>query len=130
MIKKLAILVIEKADGSCTTKVGEKGDISAEARALIRAANDNPGHDNERITALGEAGVLKSRKWKGAAASAAPTTLVPEPEPESTDGDEEETEGADADAIRALLKEKGVRVPPRISLDNLIKMAQEHGIEA
>lgn len=128
MIKKLAILVIEKADGSCTTKVGEKGDISAEARALIRAANDKPGHDIERITALGEAGVLKSRKWKGAAAPAAP--VAPITDPEIPEVDEEEPEGADADAIRALLKEKGVKVPPRISLDNLIKMAQEHGIEA
>lgn len=125
MIKKLATLVIEMADGSCTLKAGEKGEISAEARELIRSTNDKPGQGVVRITALGESGVIKQRKYK----SAIIPDLPPTPSIDGS-GDGEKTEGDDADTIRALLKEKGVRVPPRISLENLIKLAQENGIEA
>lgn len=54
---------------------------------------------------------------------ATPAPPAPEPvEPESTDA-------ADAKAVRDALKVKGVSVPPRISIDNLLKLAIEHGVE-
>ena len=137
MIKKLAVLVIEKADGSQDVMVGEKGEIVPAAREMIRAENDVRTGDVVRITALGEAGVLKQRRWK-LAASPAPTVDDVEAEA-STEGVEaeagadeeaaEKAEGPDADEIREKLKAKGIKVPPRISVDNLVKMAIEAGVE-
>ena len=141
MIKKLAVLVIEKADGSQDVMVGEKGEIVPAAREMIRAENDVRTGDVVRITALGEAGVLKQRRWK-LAASPSPTVDDVEAEA-STEGveaeagadeeaeekAEEKAEGPDADEIREKLKAKGIKVPPRISVDNLVKMAIEAGVE-
>lgn len=116
MFKKLAILVVEKADGSISLSAGEKGDVATMARDLIRETNDTPAHDVARITAIGEAGVLKQRKYK-ANTPAAPVEV------------EDEELSADADKIRAALKEKGIKVPPRISLDKLVEMALQNGVE-
>lgn len=123
MFKKLAILVVEKADGSISLSAGEKGDVATMARDLIRETNDTPAHDVARITALGEAGVLKQRKYK----ANVPATLV-EVATESVEVEDEDL-SADADKIRAALKEKGVKVPPRISLDKLVEMAVQNGVE-
>lgn len=37
---------------------------------------------------------------------------------------------ADVQALREALKAKGIKVPPRISADNLLALAIEHGVEA
>lgn len=42
--------------------------------------------------------------------------------------DEEDT-SADAKALREALKAKGVKVPPRIGIDALLKLAIENGVE-
>lgn len=36
---------------------------------------------------------------------------------------------ADTNAIRAALKEKGVKLPPRIGVDKLLDLAVKHGVE-
>lgn len=64
--------------------------------------------------------------------------LVPTPSVVVTDADlaepaEEETtdtDPADVAELRAALKAKGVKVPPRISADNLLALAVEHGVDA
>lgn len=130
MIKKLAVLVIEKADGTHTLSIGEKGPIAAEARELIRAVNDSGSREFERITALGEAGVLKHKRWKGNSPASAPAVEPVDPvDPPAGDAGDEDAEGPDAEDIRAKLKEKGVKVPPRITIDNLIKLAIDNGVE-
>ena len=126
-IKKLAVLVIEKSDGSISLSAGEKGDVSTLARDLIRETNDSTSHDVACITALGMAGVLKQKKWKGNLPTSAPS--VDPVDPPVGDAGDEDAEGPDAEDIRAKLKEKGVKVPPRITIDNLIKLAIDNGVE-
>lgn len=121
MIAKLAVLVVEKADGSVETVAGEKGDIASMARDMIRAANDDPKNDVFRITALGLMGVLKEKRWK----ANAPAVAVPAAPVE----DAPEHEELDATDLRALLKSKGVSVPPRITLESMRKMASDLGVE-
>ena len=116
MTAKLAALVVEKKDGSVETVAGEKGEIVAMAKEMIRAANDDPANDVYRITAFGSVGILKDRRWKSNAAEvvAAPA---------------EEIEEIGATELREALKAKGVRVPPRISIESMRKLATENGIE-
>lgn len=129
-IKKLAVLVIEKSDGSISLSAGEKGDVSTLARDLIRETNDTTGHDVACITALGMTGVLKQKKWKGNLPTSTPAVDVVETvDHPADDVGDEEAEGPDAEDIRAKLKEKGVKVPPRITIDNLIKLAIDNGVE-
>jgi len=129
-IKKLAVLVIEKSDGSISLSAGEKGDVSTLARDLIRETNDSTGHDVACITALGMTGVLKQKKWKGNLPASAPAVEDVDPvEAPAGDAGDEDAEGPDAEDIRAKLKEKGVKVPPRITIDNLIKLAIDNGVE-
>jgi hypothetical protein len=113
MIKKLAVLVIEKAD-SIETRAGEKGDIYASARDLIRKTNDTGNPEKlVRVTALGPDGVLKKYGWKnGSAPVSAPT--------ESVDDDEVKT-------IRTLLKDAGVRFSPNASIERLREQLAELG---
>lgn len=115
MIKKIAILAIEKADGSVVLSAGEKGDIATQARELIRMANDSEDHDLVRVTAIGEMGVLKQRKWK---------RNVPDEIASQIDYD-----AVDTDEIRAKLKAKGVNVPGRLTNENLVKLAIASGVE-
>lgn len=126
-MKKIAVLVVIKSDGTTTTKVGEKGAIYTEARELIRSINLGPDHDVARVVALGESGTLKSFKWKAntPAASAPAQTSADE-----QDEGEEIDSPADVQALREALKAKGVKVPPRISADNLLALAVEHGVDA
>ena len=116
MIAKVAALVVEKKEGSVETVAGEKGEIDAMAKEMIRAANDDPANDVYRITAFGSVGILKDRRWKSNAAEvvAAPA---------------EEIEEIGATELREALKAKGVRVPPRISIESMRKLATENGIE-
>ena len=113
MITKLAVLIIEKADGTLTLSAGEKGDVIFKAKDLIRKVNDSGDASYARVTALGEIGVLKQRRWKQPGVVAT----------------EDLAEGADADELRAALKQKGVSVPPRISIENLINLAIKNGVK-
>ena len=135
MIKKLAILAIEKADGTVELQAGEKGEIREFARDLIRSLNDNPGHDVAQVTALSLDGTLKRRKWKEnwpaeVAAPAVISQVVDTPAPEATadepetpadlptfDGDPDEEEDAheveaseegEAKALRKKLRDAGI----------------------
>lgn len=126
-MKKIAVLVVIKSDGTTTTKVGEKGPIYTETRELIRSINLGPAHDVARVVALGESGVLKSYKWK----TNAPAVSAPDQDPtEEASGPDDGDSPADVQALREALKAKGVKVPPRISADNLLALAIEHGVDA
>ncbi len=52
------------------------------------------------------------------------------PDPEAVEPEEEASapESVDAAELRALLKAKGVNVPPRIGDEKLIALAVEHGV--
>lgn len=125
MFKKPAVLVIEKADGSVETRPGEKGDIYAAAREEKRRLNGESSHDVSRLTAFGTDGVLIQAKWK----SNFPAVEAVEVVTESVEAEDEDL-SADADKIRAALKEKGVKVPPRIGIDKLLELAIANGVEA
>lgn len=132
MIKKLAVLVIEKADGAVEIRPGEKGDIYAAAREEKRRLNGEASHDVARLTAFGSDGIIIQAKWKSnipAVEVAAPAvTESVEEIPEEIEDDQTDA-SADVAAIRAALKAKDVKVPPRISVDKLIEMAIAHGVE-
>ena len=115
MIEKLATLAIDKADGSLDLVAGEKGEIYQKARGLIRELNGKTSHDVLRIRAFFHGGVLKDYKFK--ANIVAVTSSV------------EASEEPDADILREALKAKGVKVPPRISLEKLVELAVENGVE-
>ena len=130
MIKKLAVLVIEKADGAVEIRPGEKGEIYAAAREEKRRLNGESSHNVARLTAFGSDGIIIQAKWKSNLPTSAPVVEAVEPVgPSADDVGDEEAEGPDADKIRADLKEKGVKVPPRITIDNLIKLAIDNGVE-
>ena len=154
MIKKLAVLVIEKADGTVETQTGEKGEIREFARDLIRSLNDAEAHDVAQVTALGSDGILKRRKWKqNWLAEVAPVTISqadeapapedPDDEPEALadlpafDGDPDEEEDApeveaseedEAKALRKKLRDAGIQYSPRSGLDLLRKLVAESGL--
>lgn len=136
MIKKLAVLVIEKADGAVEIRPGEKGDIYAAAREEKRRLNGEALHDVARLTAFGSDGIIIQAKWKCnlPVEVVAPIAEVETGSVEEIVVDEDlEQEvmdsSADVAAIRAALKAKDVKVPPRISVDKLIEMAIAHGVE-
>lgn len=132
MIKKLAVLVIEKADGAVEIRPGEKGDIYAAAREEKRRLNGEESHDVARLTAFGSDGIIIQAKWKSnmptAEVAAPAATESVEEIPEEIEDDQTDA-SADVAAIRAALKAKDVKVPPRISVDKLIEMAIAHGVE-
>ena len=156
MIKKLAILAIEKADGTVELQAGEKGEIREFARDLIRSLNDNPGHDVAQVTALGSDGILKCRKWKEnwpaevvapvatpavVAAPQAPAEVVAIPadeiddlpefegDPDSDDGAESEPdEEAEKTALRKKLRDAGIPYSPRSGLEFLRGLVEKNGL--
>lgn len=155
MIKKLAILAIEKADGTVELQAGEKGEIREFARDLIRSLNDNPGHDVAQVTALGSDGILKRRKWKEnwPAEVAAPVAIwqvvdapapeAPADEPETPadlpafEGDPDEEEDApeveaseedEAKALRKKLRDAGIQYSPRAGIEWLRNRVAEAGL--
>ena len=131
MIKKLAVLVIEKADGAVEIRPGEKGDIYAAAREEKRRLNGEASHDVARLTAFGSDGIIIQAKWKSnmpVEVAAPVVTESVEEIPVETEDDQADA-SADVAAIRAALKAKEVKVPPRISVDKLIEMAIAHGVE-
>lgn len=121
MIEKLAVLAIDKADGSLELVHGEKGDIYQKTRAMIRELNAKPGHGVLRLRAFYQGGLLKGYKFKGEISAAVPAV-------EQIDDEVDEADEL-AKEIRAKLVAKGVKVPPRIGEAKLLKLAEEHGIE-
>ena len=154
MIKKLAVLVIEKADGTVETQTGEKGEIREFARDLIRSLNDADTHNVAQVTALGSDGILKRRKWKqNWPAEVAPVTIsqdaedsapeAPADDPEAPadipafDGDPDEEEGApeveaseddEAKALRKKLRDAGIQYSPRAGIEWLRNRVAEAGL--
>lgn len=130
MIKKLAVLVVERADGSVEFSRGEKGEIYQKGRELKRTLNGDDSHNVFRLTAFGKDGVIVEYKWKRNAPAGDVTEIIDASEvPESEEEDSSDDVSADADKIRAALKEKGVRVPPRIGIDKLLELAIANGVE-
>lgn len=127
MIKKLAILVIEKA-GSIETLAGEKGEIYAAARELIRETNDSGNPDKIcRITAIGQDGILKKKTWK----DAIPPDPVTEDAPVEVDSEDEEEGSApedEAKTLRSKLRTAGVTYSPRSGVEVLRKLVADAGI--
>lgn len=117
MIEKLAVLAIDKADGSLELVPGEKGEIYQKTRGMIRELNAKPGHGVLRLRAFYAGGLLKGYKFKSEIIASAPVVE------EEDDSDEVAAE------VRAKLKAKGVKVPPRISIERLLEMAIANGIE-
>lgn len=156
MIKKLAVLVIEKADGTVDLQAGERGEIREFARELIRSLNDSPDHDVAQVTALDGGGILKRRKWKQnwpaepvALPVSAPDSVAPaveliteEPAEPAGIGESDElpefegdldeqadaTEEDEAKALRKKLRDAGISYSPRSGLDLLRKLVADHGL--
>lgn len=125
MIKKLAVLVVEKA-GSVETLAGEKGEIYAAAREMIREINDAGNPDGVlSVTALGSTGTLKRYLWKEAihaTESAAPSIVAPASEEEEGDDEDEAKE------LRAKLRGAKISYSPRSGLDLLRKLVADAGL--
>lgn len=156
MIKKLAILAIEKADGTVELQAGEKGEIREFTRDLIRSLNDNPGHDIAQVTALSLDGTLKRRRWKqnwpaeAAAPISAPVVAaipqapaeavaIPSDEPDDLpefegdpDGEDEAESAPDEEAekvaLRKKLRDAGVSYSPRSGLECLRGLVEKNGL--
>lgn len=155
MIKKLAVLVIEKADGTIEFRAGEKGEIAELARSTEHALNDaGNGHDVFRLCAFGPAGLFRETKWKfNAPAEVAPVTIsqvVDAPAPETPadeseapadlpafDGDPDEEEDApeveaseegEAKALRKKLRDAGIQYSPRAGIEWLRNRVAEAGL--
>lgn len=120
MIEKLAVLAIDKADGSLELVAGEKGEIYQKTRQMIRDLNAKPGHGVLRLRAFYQGGLLKGYKFKSEIIAAS-APVVHEPDESESDPDAKE--------IRAKLKALGVNVPPRISLEKLLDLAIANGVE-
>ena len=116
MIERLAVLAIDKADGSLELVPGEKGEIYTKTREMIRTLNATEGHSVLRLRAFYQGGLLKGYKFKGNIRAA-------------SEAEEAEDTDALAKDIRAKLKAKGVNVPPRIGDAKLLELAEKHGVE-
>ena len=157
MIKKLTVLVIEKADGTMEFRAGEKGEIAELARSTEHALNDARNrHDVFRLCAFGPAGLFREAKWKFNAptevvvpvvtpASAtipqapAEAVAIPADEPDDLpefEGDpdsEDEAESAPDEeaekvALRKKLRDAGVSYSPRSGLECLRGLADKNGL--
>jgi hypothetical protein len=96
------------------------GTSKAEALDIAKAEANKP-HDSfaeYRVVQAVGAGIAWRRSVKPSSA------LVAAPELEEVDDDE-----PDAKALREALKAKGVKVPPRIGIDALLKLAIDNGVE-
>lgn len=156
MIKKLAVLVIEKADGTMEFRAGEKGEIAELARSTEHALNDAGNkHDVFRLCAFGPAGLFRETKWKfnAPAEVSAPVVIqqvvgdpapeAPADEPEAPadfptfEGDPDEEEDApeveaseedEAKALRKKLRDAGIQYSPRAGIEWLRNRVAESGL--
>lgn len=129
MIKKLAVLVVEKA-GSVETLAGEKGEIYAAAREMIREINDAGNPDGVlSVTALGSTGTLKQYRWKEAIHATESSASAPvAPTSEEEEGEDEDEAKAEAKELRAKLRGANISYSPRSGLDLLRKLVADAGL--
>ena len=117
MLKKPAVLLVEKAGGKVETIAGELGEIYSAARELRNETNDSGNPDSIlRIMALSGRGVRAEYKFKDAIRS--------QPvESETVIDNGEGGEGGEAEAkeLRKILRDAGVSYSPRAGLDHLRK---------
>lgn len=121
MLKKPAVLLVEKAGGKVETIAGELGEIYSAARELRNETNDSGNPDSIlRIMALSGRGVRAEYKFKDAIRS--------QPvESETVIDNGEGGEGGEAEAkeLRKILRDAGVSYSPRAGLDHLRKQVAE-----
>lgn len=121
MLKKPAVLLVEKAGGKVETIAGELGEIYSAARELRSETNDSGNPDSIlRIMAMSGRGVRAEYKFKDAIRS--------QPvESETVIDNGEGGEGGEAEAkeLRKILRDAGVSYSPRAGLDHLRKQVAE-----
>lgn len=121
MLKKPAVLLVEKAGGKVETIAGELGEIYSAARELRNETNDSGNPDSIlRIMAMSVRGVRAEYKFKDAIRS--------QPvESETVIDNGEGGEGGEAEAkeLRKILRDAGVSYSPRAGLDHLRKQVAE-----
>ena len=121
MLKKPAVLLVEKAGGKVETIAGELGEIYSAARELRNETNDSGNPDSIlRIMAMSGRGVRAEYKFKDAIRS--------QPvESEAVIDNGEGGEGGEAEAkeLRKILRDAGVSYSPRAGLDHLRKQVAE-----
>ena len=121
MLKKPAVLLVEKAGGKVETIAGELGEIYSAARELRNETNDSGNPDSIlRIMAVSGRGVRAEYKFKDAIRS------QPD-ESETVIDNGEGGEGGEAEAkeLRKILRDAGVSYSPRARLDHLRKQVAE-----
>ena len=115
MLKKPAVLLVEKAGGKVETIAGELGEIYSAARELRNETNDSGNPDSIlRIMAMSGRGVRAEYKFKDAIRS-----QPVESETVIDKGDGGEGDEAEAKELRKALRDAGVSYSPRAGLDHL-----------
>lgn len=121
MLKKPAVLLVEKAGGKVETIAGELGEIYSAARELRNETNDSGNPDSIlRIMAMSGRGVRAEYKFKGAIRSQPVESETVIDNGEGGEGDEDE-----AKELRKILRDAGVSYSPRAGLDHLRKQVAE-----
>lgn len=124
MLKKPAVLLVEKAGGKVETIAGELGEIYSAARELRNETNDSGNPDSIlRIMALSGRGVRAEYKFKDAIRSQPVESETVIDNGEGGEGGE----GGEAEAkeLRKILRDAGVSYSPRAGLDHLRKQVAE-----
>lgn len=118
MLKKPAVLLVEKAGGRVETIAGELGEIYSAARELRNETNDSGNPDSIlRIMAMSGRGVRAEYKFKDAIRS--------QPVESESVVDKTEDDEAEAKELRKILRDAGVSYSPRAGLDHLRKQVAE-----
>ena len=121
MLKKPAVLLVEKAGGKVETIAGELGEIYSAARELRNETNDSGNPDSIlRIMAMSGRGVRAEYKFKDAIRS-----QPVESETVIDNGDGGEGDEAEAKELRKILRDAGVSYSPRAGLDHLRKQVAD-----
>ena len=121
MLKKPAVLLVEKAGGKVETIAGELGEIYSAARELRNETNDSGNPDSIlRIMALSGRGVRAEYKFKDAIRSQPVESETVIDKVDGGEGDEDE-----AKELRKILRDAGVSYSPRAGLDHLRKQVAE-----
>ena len=97
--------------------VTQKSLLQAQQLTQQYARQHQPKHDVLRLQAFYKGGLLKGYKFKDNIRAAS--------DPVESDESDDEV----AKRVRAELKDKGVPVPPRISIEKLLDLAIKHGVE-
>ena len=121
MLKKPAVLLVEKAGGKVETIAGELGEIYSAARELRNETNDSGNPDSIlRIMAMSGRGVRAEYKFKDAIRSQPVESETVIDKVDGGEGDEDE-----AKELRKILRDAGVSYSPRAGLDHLRKQVAE-----